>query len=121
MSVSKCRFLQREIKYLGHVLSHEGIKTDPDKIKCIKQYERPLLSSDLKSFLGLTGYYRRFIYSYAELARPLESMLNKLECRRKDKCVLEWDENSLSAFEKLKHALVSSPVLKFPIKNGKFI
>ncbi len=121
LSVAKCQFLQKEVKYLGHVLSYEGIKTDPDKIKCIKEYERPLISSDLKSFLGLTGYYRRFIHSYADLVRPLESLLNRLECKRKEKCLLEWDEKSLGAFERLKYALISAPVLTYPDKNGSFI
>ena len=121
LSVSKCHFLQKEIKYLGHVLSQEGIKTDPDKVKCIKEYERPLTSSELKSFLGLTGYYRRFIHSYADLARPLESLVNKLECKRKDKCVLEWNESSLGAFERLKNALMSAPVLTYPYKDGRFV
>ena len=121
LSVEKCHFLEKEVRYLGHVISYDGIKTDPVKTECIRKYERPSTSAELKSFLGLTGYYRRFIYSYADLARPLENMLNRLECKRKDKCILEWDERTLSAFEQLKHALMSAPVLKYPIKNGLFV
>ena len=121
LSVDKCYFLQKEVKYLGHVISYEGVKTDPVKTECIRQYERPTTSSELKSFLGLTGYYRRFIRSYAEIVRPLENLLNRLECKRKDKCILEWSEESLGAFERLKLALVTSPVLQYPIEKGIYI
>lgn len=62
LSVDKCYFFQKEVKYLGHVISYEGVKTDPVKTECIRKYKRTTTSSELKLFLGLTGLYRRDLY-----------------------------------------------------------
>ena len=68
--LSKCTFGQKEVEYLGHVISREGVKVDPNKIKAIREWPRPKNISKLRGFLGLTGYYKRFIKNYANLTTP---------------------------------------------------
>ena len=72
---SKCEFLQREIQYLGHIVSESGIKTDPDKINTLRKWPVPTNIPELRSFLGFAGYYRRFVEGYAKLAKPLNDLL----------------------------------------------
>jgi hypothetical protein len=73
--LSKCSFGKEEVEYLGHVISQEGVKVDPEKIKAITEWPKPKNISKLRGFLGLTGYYRRFIKNYAHLTTPLSNLL----------------------------------------------
>ena len=73
----KCHFLQREIIYLGHILTSRGVKPDPGKIKAVKQFPVPKTKKNIKQFLGLVGYYRRFIQDMAKIAKPLTTHLKK--------------------------------------------
>ena len=75
--LSKCTFGQKEVEYLGHIISREGVQVDPNKIKAIKEWPKPKNISKLRGFLGLIGYYRRFIKNYAHLMAPLTNLLNK--------------------------------------------
>jgi transposase InsO family protein/predicted aspartyl protease len=104
---SKCRLLQKKVVFLGHVISSEGIATDPAKTEEIARWPVPACARDVRGFLGLCGYYRRFIDHYAEKAAPLTSLLKK-------NIKFRWTEECQVAFEKLKDALMSPPVLAMP-------
>lgn len=111
--MSKCRFAKQEISYLGHVISAAGVATDPSKIQSIQAWPRPQDVKQLRSFLGLAGYYRKFVQHYALLARPLTDLLKKGVC-------FVWTSAHDSAFEALKAALISAPVLALPNFNKTF-
>lgn len=93
---SKCFFGVQEVEYLGHILSHEGIKVDPSKIKAIKEWKIPTSIKHLRGFLGLTGYSRKFIKNYGGIAAPLTTLLKK--------DAFSWTLEATKAFEHLKEA-----------------
>ncbi|GBM28171.1 Retrovirus-related Pol polyprotein from transposon 17.6 [Araneus ventricosus] len=103
----KCRFFQKEVTYLGHVISAEGVKTDPEKIKAVIDWPRPETVHDLRSFLGLCTYYRRFVKSFSTVARPLHKLTEA-------KSNFNWTEECEKSFSSLKQALTSSPILTYP-------
>lgn len=105
---TKCHFACREVKYLGHIVSEKGIKPDPSKVKAVSEYPIPKNVKELKQFLGLSNYYRRFIKNYAHIAEPLHRM------QQKDKCPFQWDVTCQQAFDALKHKLTTSPILAYP-------
>ena len=107
MKPSKCHLFQSSVKYLGHVLCKEGIKTDPDKIQCIADWPVPNDVRKLKCFLGLASYYRRFIKNFAQIAAPLHALSNS-------EASWEWSNRCNDAFFELKKQLMTSPVLVFP-------
>uniref|UniRef100_A0AAV2M951 ribonuclease H n=1 Tax=Knipowitschia caucasica TaxID=637954 RepID=A0AAV2M951_KNICA len=74
LSPEKCKFFQTSVRYLGHIVSEEGVKTDPDKLQALKSWPVPKTLKELRSFLGFAGYYRRFIKSYAAIAKPLNDL-----------------------------------------------
>ena len=111
---SKVKLFQREIKFLGHKISAEGIAMDESKIAEIVNWPTPRNLLDVKKFLGMAGYYRRYIKDYAELARPLND-LNK-----KDEPFI-WTYDRKGAFEYLKQRLASAPILAMSKDDGKFI
>jgi hypothetical protein len=92
---------------LGHVISEQGVSTDPSKIEAIKSWPHPENVKHLMSFLGLAGYYRKFIRNLGIICRPLTDLLKK-------NCVFMWTEVHHKAFETLKVALVETPVLALP-------
>ena len=73
----KCSLFRQEVKFLGHIVSAEGVATDPDKIKAVQEWQEPKSESDLRSFLGLAGYYRRYVSSFAQIAKPLHQCIGK--------------------------------------------
>ena len=105
--MSKCQFGRREIKYLGHVLSAKGIATDPDKIKVIKNLPNPTNVTEVRSFLGMVGYYRRFIPSFAELSEPLNKLLKK-------NAKFNWTTECTHSVNQFKSLLISAPILRRP-------
>ena len=114
---SKCMFLQRQVSFLGHVVSADGIQTDPEKIAAVRDWPTPTSISELKGFLGLVTYYRRFIPGCSAIAEPLNYLT------RKD-VEFKWGPQQESAFCELKHHLVNPPVLAYPDfseNSGHFI
>ena len=104
---SKCHFALREVRYLGHVVSQAGIKPDDDKVKAVSTYPVPKTTKELKQFLGLTNYYRRFIKDYAHIAEPLHKVQGKSKS-------LQWNQSCQLAFDTLKHKLTTPPILAYP-------
>jgi len=110
---SKCSLLQTRVVFLGHIVSGSGIATDPEKIRLIANWPVPQNLCELRGFLGLTSYYRRFVESYADIAFPLNAMT------RKGRSFI-WTEAAHTAFEALKEALSSPPILTLPDDHGHF-
>ena len=123
LSPKKCNFLKSEVSYLGHTISQSGVKTDERKIKKVLEWPIPKSMEDLRSFLGLCGYYRKFINNYSKIVSPLEAACKEKWNKKKTKksSPLEWTAELNKSFEELKVALTSAPVLVFPSKDGRFI
>ncbi len=107
MKPSKCRFAQRKIHYLGHIVSSEGVATDPSKIQAIVDYPVPHDVKSLRSFVGLASYYRRYVQNFSKIATPLFNLTEK-------NIPWEWSQACHEAFEFLKARLVSTPILAYP-------
>ena len=111
---SKCTFFQREAHFLGHVVSESGVSTDPEKLSAINDWPTPQSAREVKSFLGLCSYYRRYVKNFAAIARPLHMVSDK-------KKKFSWDQSCQQAFEQLKAALTSSDILAYPIHGLPFV
>ena len=111
---SKCKLGQKHVVYLGYVVSAQGISTDPSKVVAITQFPRPVDLKSLRSFLGLTSYYRRFVPRFSSIAEPLYSLT------RKD-TPYEWSPKCEAAFVHLKRLLTESPVLAYPHFGHEFL
>jgi len=110
---SKCFFMQTSIKFLGHVVSKDGLATDAEKTRLVADWPVPINLKQLRGFLGLAGYYRKFVKDFCRIARPLNDLMKKN--RR-----FEWTAECQAAFEKLKSALLSPPVLALPNDRDPF-
>jgi hypothetical protein len=110
---SKCRFAQQQISYLGHVVSSAGVATDPSKIQSIRDWPIPRDAKQLRSFLGLAGYYRKFVRHFAVIARPLSDLLKK-------GTLFVWTATHTTAFTTLQHALMTAPILSLPDFSKSF-
>ena len=114
MKLSKCHFFAKEIQYLGHILGMEGIRTVPAKTEAIKAMHPPVNPKQVRAFLGLVGYYRKFIKNFAKIAKPL-TMLTHMDIK------FEWKETHHSAFMKLKDAIIKAPILRYPDTTKPYI
>lgn len=116
LNPKKCEFLKKEILYLGHVISSDGIAPDPEKIGAIRNYPAPKNADEVKRFVAFANYYRKFIKNFAEIAQPLNSL------SRKGK-IFQWTEACKRSFEVLKQALIDPPLLQYPdfSKGNEFI
>ena len=101
------------MEYLGHIVSHKGVKVDPKKIKTIKEWKFPTTINKLWGFLGLTGYYRKFVKNYGRITTPLRTLLKK--------DAFSWTPEATKAFEHLKEAICLAPVLAMPNFTKTFI
>ena len=118
----KCHFFKAEVNYLGHRILSEGIDTDPDKISAIKSWTVPKTEKELRSFLGLCSYYRKFVKDFSKIAAPLHSILTKQEKNAKrfkykmhdGPFCARWTKDCDDAFVKLKDALTTTPILGYP-------
>ena len=107
VNYKKCNFASTKISLLGHIVSANGIEADPSKVQAVKEMRSPTDLKELQRFLGMTGYYRRFIEGYAGIAQPLYYLL-----RKENKW--NWTENQEKAFQQLIERLVSAPILRLP-------
>ncbi|KAJ9546254.1 hypothetical protein OSB04_025961 [Centaurea solstitialis] len=104
---SKCDFWLQEVQFLGHLVNREGIKVDPAKVEAVMKWETPKSPTEIRSFLGLAGYYRRFIQDFSKVAVPLTKLTRK-------NVSFVWGEEQQSAFETLRQKLCEAPVLTLP-------
>lgn len=125
----KCNLLRKQVQYLGHVVSSEGIQTDPEKTSKVREWKRPSNVKEVLRFLGFSGYYRRFIKGYATLAAPLYRLTSG-DPKRKKRGVkessvpakpFEWTNECEAAFEALKDSLTTAPVLCYPNYSLPFL
>ena len=114
IKLSKCSFVRPELDYLGHVISSGGVKPDPKKIAAMMKFPLPQNVTEVRSFVGICSYYRRFVEGFAEIAKPLYELTKK-------GVKFEMTSKAADAFEKLKAKLVSAPVLRYPDFGKPFI
>ncbi|XP_050908927.1 uncharacterized protein LOC127122669 [Lathyrus oleraceus] len=112
--LSKCEFWLKEVSFLGHVISSGGIAVDPSKIDAVLQWETPKSATEIRSFLGLAGYYRRFIEGFSKIAMPLTQLTRKGQS-------YVWDVACEKSFVELKKRLTSAPVLILPNPDESFV
>lgn len=110
----KFQFLRQEVIYLGHIISNESVKLDPDKRLAIKNFPIPKTQKNIKQFLDLVGYYRRFIKDFSKIAKPLTDLL------KKDR-LFEWKTLQENSFNVLKNELCKESMLQCPDFDNSFI
>jgi hypothetical protein len=110
---SKCFFGKENVSYLGHIISRDGVAMDPAKIEAVEAWPRPQSLQALRGFLGLTGYYRKFIAGYGEVAAPLTALLKKE--------AFHWSDAVDTAFMQLKHSLMTAPLLQMSYFSKRFM
>ena len=114
LSPKKCHPFKKRVVFLGHMVSEDGVSTDPEKIRAVCDWPTPVSASTLRSFLGLFSYYRLFVRSFADIAAPLHCLTEK------DKA-FSWTKECTVAFQRLKQVLSQSPVLAYPTSEGAFV
>ncbi|XP_060200317.1 uncharacterized mitochondrial protein AtMg00860-like [Lycium barbarum] len=112
--LSKCEFWLGEVAFMGHVVSAEGVKVDPYKIQAIVEWKLPKSPTEVRSFLGLAGYYRRFVKGLSIIACPLTKLL------RKD-VKFVWDDKCQKSFENLKSLLTQAPILTLRTEGKEYV
>ena len=110
----KCEILRPKLEYLGHLITENGVKPNPNKLEAVKNFKKPINAKDVRSFLGLGGYYRKFIKNFSTIAKPLTDLTKKDH-------TFDWTPKCEESFQKIKNCLCSAPVLKFPDYQEQFI
>ena len=111
---SKCHLFKRSVTYSGHIVSVDGVATDPQKVQAVAEWSAPRRVNEVRSFLGLASYHRKFIRAFAQIASPLHALTEKVK-------EFVWSEECQVAFDELKARPQSAPVLSYPIPEGDFI
>ena len=111
---SKCSLFQRETNYLGHIISADGVKTDPAKVEAVKNFAAPRNVKDVQTFMGMTQYYSKFIKNFMQIATPIAKLMKK-------NTKFVWGPEQQEAFETLKQRFISAPILAYPIDDAPFI
>lgn len=114
LQCAKCEFLKKEVVYLGHVISDQGVSPNPDKLTAVEQFPTPKSRKNVQQFLGLCNYYRKFIPNFSTISKPLTILLKK-------DTPFHWKNNQVEAFQCLKDKLTNAPVLAFPNFDEPFI
>ena len=114
MKKSKCSFFSKEIQYLGHILSFTAIRPLPAKTHAIQHRQPPTTPKQVSAFLGLVGYYRKFIKGFAKIAKPLTLLTRQ-------QVIFDWTPEHHTAFLHFKEAIVQAPILHYPTPNRKYI
>ena len=119
LSPKKCSFFMKKVKYVGHIVSEHGIETDPGKTETVLNWPKPTTPEEVRQFIGFVCYYRRFIPNFSQTARPLTILMptprstNKRKSKQQDKAKWKWGPEQDTAFENLKKALASPPILGY--------
>ena len=111
---TKCNFCSVQVEFLGHIVSADEVRTDPSKTEKVAQWPVPTNRKEIQQFLGLANYYRRFVKDFTTIAKPLHSLTEKT-------AKFEWTSKCQTAFEELRHRLITAPVLAFPDYEREFI
>ncbi len=114
LKARKCHLFKEEVEFLGHIISADGIKTSQQKIESIRNWPTPKTVKEVRAFVGLCSYYRRFIYQFSEIAKPLHKLTEK-------GVQFQWTDACCKSFQKLKEKLTETPVLAHPDFTKKFI
>nr|GEZ19254.1 hypothetical protein [Tanacetum cinerariifolium] len=112
--ISKCDFCLESVQFLGHVINSEGVYVDPAKIATIKNWATPMTPTEVRQFLGLVGYYRRFIEGFSLISKPLTKLTQKNK-------KFEWEMEAEEAFQTLKQKLCCAPILALPAGSDDFV
>jgi hypothetical protein len=111
--LNKCEFWLKEVSFLGHIISEAGISVDPSKVKDVLSWNTPQNVLDIRSFLGLAGYYRRFIDGFSKISKPMIELLEKSK-------TFEWTPRREASFQELKKRLTTAPILTMPDMEKMF-
>ncbi|KAL0556597.1 hypothetical protein IC582_005111 [Cucumis melo] len=111
---SKCEFWLEQVVFLGHVVSAKEVSVDLQKVEAVVNWERPTSETEVRSFLGLAGYYRCFIEDFCRLALPLTALTRK-------NAKFEWSDKYEQSFQKLKKRLVTAPILVLPVTEKDYV
>jgi hypothetical protein len=114
INLEKCDFFKTKLAFLGHIITVEGITPDPAKIEKVRHYPIPQDKTNVRAFLGLASYYRRFIKGFTTIAKPLHNLTRK-------NTTFEWKPEHQVAFDALKEHLISVPIMTYPDFSRKFI
>ncbi|KAL5549393.1 hypothetical protein UlMin_004624 [Ulmus minor] len=109
----KCEFWIEQVTFLGHVISKDGVSVDPSKVEAMSNWPRPTTIIEIRSFLGMAGYYRRFVEGFSRIARPLTTLTQK-------NVRFTWTEDCEKSFQELKKRLTTAPVLAIPSRNDGY-
>ena len=119
----KCQLFFKKLRYLGHIVSAQGVEPDPEKISAVSEWSQPMTDKELRGFLGLAGYYRRFVPGFAQIAAPLHELVGGCQTKKRKQKVhsakvvslpRDWTSDCQVAFEKLKEKLTTAPILRYP-------